>query len=342
MEEKGCILVTGGLGYIGSHTVVALQEKGYEVVVVDNLSNARIEVLQLIKRISGIEPQFYQADCADRAAIAHVFDDLFTIDGIIHFAAYGVEEELVENPLKIYRNNVDSLLTILEFAQAFGIPNFVLSSSASVYPVSTASPITELSPIALPHSSVGLTKVFAEQLLQSVACTYKEFRCVALRYYYPIGAHPSGFLGEFPPRIPQHIMHEILPIACYHNAELTIHGSDYPTPDGTQQWDFFHVCDLARAHVLALEYLERTQDEVGIQYVNVGAGRGTSVLELIENFEAITGKHIPYRIDAKRIGEAAELWLDTKKAWRLLGWKPEYDLVDTLRDAWKWEERIRG
>lgn len=341
MNEKGCILVTGGLGYIGSHTVVALQERGYEVVVVDNLSNSRLDVLRLIKRLSGTEPQFYQADCTNREEIARVFDDVFTIDGIIHFAAHKAVGESVEKPLKYYRNNIDGLLTILEFAQAFGIQNFVFSSSATVYGTASTFPVTEQTPLSAPTSPYGATKLFAEQILQSVANAYKEFRCLSLRYFNPIGAHPSGLLGEFPQGVPNNLLPYITQTVSGVLRELTVYGSDYPTPDGTPLRDYLHVCDLARAHVLALEYLERTQDEVGLQFVNIGAGRGVSVLEIIETFEQVTGKHVPYRIGPRRSGDVAEIWADIKKAWRLLGWKPEYSLEDALRDAWKWEQTIR-
>lgn len=341
MNEKGCILVTGGLGYIGSHTVVALQERGYEVVIVDNLANSRTDVLRLIKRLTGTEPQFYQADCTNREEMARVFDDVFTIDGIIHFAAHKAVGESVTHPLKYYRNNMDGLLTLLEFAQAFGIQNFVFSSSATVYGAPTALPVTEQTPLAEPASPYGATKLFAEQILQSVANAYKEFRCLALRYFNPIGAHPSGFLGEFPQGVPNNLLPYITQTVSGVLRELTIYGSDYPTPDGTPLRDYFHVCDLARAHVLALEYLERTEDNVGLQFVNIGAGRGVSVLEIVETFERVTGKHVPYRIGARRQGDVPEVWADIKKAWRLLGWKPEFTLEDALRDAWKWEQTIR-
>lgn len=342
MNEKGCILVTGGLGYIGSHTVVALQERGYEVVIVDNLANSRTDVLRLIKRLTGTEPQFYQADCTNCEEMARVFDDVFTIDGIIHFAAHKAVGESVTHPLKYYRNNMDGLLTLLEFAQAFGIQNFVFSSSATVYGAPTALPVTEQTPLAEPASPYGATKLFAEQILQSVANAYKEFRCLSLRYFNPIGAHPSGLLGEFPQGVPNNLLPYITQTVSGVLRELTVYGSDYPTPDGTPLRDYLHVCDLARAHVLALEYLERTQDEVGLQFVNIGAGRGVSVLEIIETFEQVTGKHVPYRMGPRRSGDVAEIWADIKKAWRLLGWKPEYSLEDALRDAWKWEQTIRG
>ena len=341
MDEKGCILVTGGLGYIGSHTVVALQQQGYEVVVVDNLSNSRPEVLRLIKRISGVEPQFFQADCANREELGRVFDEVFTIDGIIHFAAHKAVGESVRQPLKYYRNNLDGLLTVLEMAQTFGIANFVFSSSATVYGEPTQLPVTEATPRAVPTSPYGATKIMAEEILQSVATAYKEFRCLALRYFNPIGAHPSGFLGEFPQGVPNNLLPYITQTACGVLPELTIFGSDYPTPDGTPLRDYFHVCDLARAHVLALEFLERTQREENMDFVNIGAGRGISVLEIVDTFERVTGRHVQYRLGARRPGDVAEVWADTSKAWRLLGWRPEFSLEDALRDAWRWEERLR-
>lgn len=342
MNEKGCILVSGGLGYIGSHTVVALLEQGYEVVIVDNLSNSRRDILRLIKRLTGTEPAFYEVDCADRTAMAKVFDDVFAIDGIIHFAAHKAVGESVQKPLLYYRNNIDALLTLLEFAQTLGIPNFVFSSSATVYGAPDQLPVTEDMPVAAPQSPYGATKIFAEQILQSVATAFPEFRCLALRYFNPIGAHPSGFLGELPQGIPNNLLPYITQAAIGVLKELTIFGSDYPTPDGTPLRDYFHVCDLARAHVLALEFLEQGRSAKNMEYVNVGAGRGVSVLEIVETFERVTGQKVPYRIGARRAGDVPAIWADTAKAHRLLAWEPEFTLEDALRDAWRWEQTLRS
>ena len=341
MNEKGCILVSGGLGYIGSHTVVALLEQGYEVVIVDKLSNSRRDVLRLIKRLTGTEPTFYEVDCADRTAMAKVFDDVFAIDGIIHFAAHKAVGESVQKPLLYYRNNIDALLTLLEFAQTLGIPNFVFSSSATVYGAPDQLPVTEDMPVAAPQSPYGATKIFAEQILQSVANAFPEFRCLALRYFNPIGAHPSGFLGELPQGIPNNLLPYITQAVSGVLQELTIFGSDYPTPDGTALRDYFHVCDLARAHVLALEFLEQGRSAKNMEYVNVGAGHGVSVLEIVQTFERVTGQKVPYRIGARRAGDVPAIWADTAKAHRLLGWEPEFTLEDALRDAWRWEQTLR-
>lgn len=342
MNEKGCILVSGGLGYIGSHTVVALLEQGYEVVIVDNLSNSRRDILRLIKRLTGTEPAFYEVDCADRTAMAKVFDDVFTIDGIIHFAAHKAVGESVQKPLRYYRNNLDALLTLLEFAQTLGILNFVFSSSATVYGAPEQLPVTEDIPVAAPQSPYGATKIFAEEILQSVATAFPEFHCLALRYFNPIGAHPSGFLGELPQGIPNNLLPYITQAAIGVLKELTIFGSDYPTPDGTPLRDYFHVCDLARAHVLALEFLEQGCSAKNMEYVNVGAGRGVSVLEIVETFERVTAQKVPYRIGARRAGDVPAIWADTAKAHRLLAWEPEFTLEDALRDAWRWEQTLRS
>lgn len=338
MEE---ILITGGLGYIGSHTALQLIAQGYAPVIVDNLCNTDPATLDRIEAISGVRPPLYAVDCRDISAMENLFREHPNLGGVIHFAALKAVGESVENPLVYYRNNLDSLLTLLELSIRFGVPRFVFSSSATVYGQPTELPVNEESPLCPPQSPYGATKLMAEQILTDVVRAHRGVRVVALRYFNPIGAHPSGRLGELPRGVPNNLLPYITQTARGVREQLQIFGSDYNTPDGTALRDYFHVMDLARAHTLSLDFMKgETAGGGRVQFINVGAGRPVSVLEIVQGFERVNGVKVPYRLAARRAGDVEAVWADTTLAERTLGWKPNYTLEDALHHAWLWEQHL--
>ena len=336
------ILVTGGTGYIGSHTVVELQETGFEVLIVDDLSNSSIDVLDNIEKISGIRPIFEQFDLADKSST----DDFFTrnkgIEAIIHFAASKAVGESVEKPLLYYRNNLVSLLNLIECQLKFNVPNIVFSSSCTVYGQPEVLPVTEDTPRKDAESPYGNTKRVNEDILCDSIAAHPEIKGIALRYFNPIGAHPSAFIGELPLGVPQNLVPFITQTAAGLRDELKVFGDDYNTPDGSAIRDYINVVDLAKAHVVAIERLLQGKNKKNYEIFNLGTGNGLSVLEVVNGFEKATGIRLNYKIVDRRAGDIEKIWADTTFANEELGWKAEKGLEETLLSAWKWEKRIRG
>jgi UDP-glucose 4-epimerase len=334
------ILVTGGTGYIGSHTVVELQNGGYEVVVVDNLSNSTADVIDRIEKITGVRPAFIRANCADTIAMRSVIAGHAPIAGIIHFAASKAVGESVEKPLLYYRNNIDSLLTLLELMPRFGVAGIVFSSSCTVYGQPDQLPVSEQSPVKTAESPYGNTKQINEEIIRDVINSGAPFKSIVLRYFNPIGAHPSGLIGELPRGVPQNLVPFLTQAAAGIRSELQVFGNDYSTPDGSCIRDYINVVDLARAHVVALDRLLKTVGSPCLEYFNLGTGRGVSVLELIAAFERATGVKVPHRIASRRKGDIEQIWADPALANSVLGWKAVETLDDTLRSAWKWQQGL--
>ena len=325
------VLTTGGAGYIGSHTVVELQKAGHSVIVVDNLSNARADVIHRIEQITGIRPVFHQADCTDRKSMREIFS-MQPIDAVIHFAGFKAVGESVQKPLQYYRNNLDSTLTLLEVMEEFGCKRFIFSSSATVYGPLNPSPYTEDMPAIQSTNPYGWTKVMIERILTDYAAAHPDFCAVLLRYFNPIGSHPSGLLGDDPNGIPNNLMPYVARVAAGKLEKLTIFGNDYPTPDGTCIRDYLHVVDLALGHLKALEYAENHQ---GAEAVNLGTGHGVSVLELVHAFEKANGIKVPYVIGPRRDGDLPECWADASKARNLLGWVATRSVEEMCESAWE-------
>lgn len=329
------ILVTGGLGFIGSHTVVALQEKGFEVVIIDDLSNSRIEVLDGITSISGIRPAFFQFNLQDQSKLAQFFNENI-IEGIIHFAASKAVGESVEKPLLYYQNNIVSLLNLLENMQKFKVKNFIFSSSCTVYGQADHLPISEDAPTKPAESPYGNTKQIGEEILRDVA-KVEELNIIALRYFNPIGAHKSVKIGELPLGVPQNLIPFVTQTAAGIRKELSVFGDDYPTPDGTAVRDYIHVVDLAEAHVAALTRLLNHQNKKRFETFNIGTGKGSSVLEVIKAFEKVSNQKLNYKIVGRREGDITSAYADTSLANEELGWKSSLTLEDALDSAWKWQ-----
>ena len=331
------VLVTGGAGYIGSHTVVELLNTGHKAIVVDDLSNAKIDVIDRIEQICGIRPDFYQIDCGDKERLQHVFSHQ-RIDAVIHFAGYKAVGESVKKPLCYYRNNLDSTMTLLEVMEEFGCRKLVFSSSATVYGPDNPYPYKESMPAICSASPYGWTKVMIERILTDYAAAHPDFCAVLLRYFNPIGAHDSGLLGDDPNGIPNNLMPYIGRVAGGQLEKLTIFGGDYPTPDGTCQRDYLHVVDLAIGHLKALEYARSHQ---GAEAINLGTGKGTSVLELVHAFQEVNGIRVPYVIGPRREGDLPAFWADAEKAKRLLGWEAIYTVEDMCRSTWKYVQKSK-
>ena len=329
------ILVTGGLGFIGSHTVVELQNEGFDVLIVDNLSNSKIEVLNQITSITGIKPQFEQFDLLDEERVNTLFKNN-KIDGIIHFAASKAVGESVEKPLLYYQNNLGSLLNVLEAMLATEQDNIIFSSSCTVYGQADQMPITEDAPIKPAESPYGNTKKIAEDILTDTTNAYK-YNAIALRYFNPIGAHPTAKIGELPIGVPQNLIPYVTQTAAGIREELAVFGDDYPTPDGTAVRDYIHVVDLAKAHIVALKRLIEKKNKTNLEFFNIGTGKGSSVLDVINAFENSTKKKLNYKIVARREGDITEAYADTSLANTELGWKAEKTLEDALYDAWQWQ-----
>jgi UDP-glucose 4-epimerase len=333
-SSRGAILVTGGAGYIGSHTCVELLNGGYEVIVVDNLVNSHRESLARVTQITGKPVTFHEADACDEAALNRIFEQ-HAITGAIHFAALKAVGESVAKPLEYYRNNLDSLLAVLGAMRRHGVKQFVFSSSATVYGVPERSPIDETFPLSATNP-YGQSKLIAEQILRDVALADPSWRIAALRYFNPVGAHESGLIGEDPAGIPNNLMPFVAQVAVGKLEKLRVFGGDYPTPDGTGVRDYIHVVDLARGHLAALDALAAR--ETGF-VANLGTGRGYSVPEVVKAFEAASGRPVPYEIVARRPGDIAECYANPETAERLLGWKAEFGIERMCQDHWRWQEK---
>ncbi|HFI2446237.1 TPA: UDP-glucose 4-epimerase GalE [Streptococcus suis] len=328
------ILVTGGAGYIGSHTVVELLKLGKEVVIVDNLSNSSILVLDRIETITGKRPTFYELDVADKEALCQVFEKE-NIEAAIHFAGYKAVGESVAKPVMYYENNIMSTLALVEVMAEFGVKKIVFSSSATVYGLNNPSPLVESMPTSATNP-YGYTKVMLEQILRDVEVADKEWSVALLRYFNPIGAHESGLIGEDPAGIPNNLMPFIAQVAVGKRAELSVFGSDYDTVDGTGVRDYIHVIDLALGHIKALEKISTT---AGVHTYNLGSGQGTSVLELVQAFEKVNGVPVPYKIVDRRPGDVATCYANADKALAELNWKTEKTIEDMCRDTWNWQSK---
>jgi len=333
------ILITGGTGYIGSHTVVELMESGYDVVIVDNLSNSTTAPLEGIKRITGRKPEFVEADCSDPKQMRTLFERYPHIRSIIHFAALKAVGESVEKPLDYYRNNILSVINLLELLGKRG-GNFVFSSSCTVYGQPDILPVTEESPIKKALSPYGNTKRIAENIIEDTVAAMGNINAISLRYFNPIGAHPSAEIGEYPVGKPDNLIPFITQTVRGVWEKLQIFGSDYNTPDGTAIRDYFHVVDLAKAHVVALERLLESKNRKPYEIFNVGAGRGITVLEIVNTFEKVIGQKVNYEFTGRRAGDIEKVWADTTLAEKELGWKAEKTLEEALISAWRWEERL--
>ncbi len=334
------VIVTGGAGYIGSHTCVALVEAGYSPVVVDNFCASDPGVLARVRELTGRELSVHQVDCRDRAALARVFEAEAPVHGVIHFAAHKCVGVSVREPREYYDNNIGSLLALLWVLERSPVPGLVFSSSCTVYGQPEQLPVTEASPIKRAESPYGRTKQICESLLQDVVASGSALRAVTLRYFNPIGAHPSGRLGELPLGTPQTLVPYITQTAAGLRDELVVFGNDYPTPDGTCVRDYLHVCDLASAHVAALEWLERQAAGALHEVFNVGTGRGVSVLEAIRAFEDVTGVRVRHRFGPRRSGDAAAVYAGVEKAQRELGWRACLGIREAMRHAWIWQRGL--
>ncbi|MGM0497589.1 MAG: UDP-glucose 4-epimerase GalE [Bacteroidota bacterium] len=336
------VLVTGGTGYIGSHTVVELIEAGFDVVVIDNFSNSDISVLDGIEKITGHKPEFFQIDLKDKNSLVHFFDQNSSIDSIIHFAAYKAVGESVEKPLKYYRNNLLSTMHLLECMEEYNVKNIVFSSSCTVYGQPDKLPVDEAAPIKEPLSPYGSTKQISERMIHDATQANDLIKGISLRYFNPIGAHPSALIGEKPHGIPDNLLPFITQTALGLRKELKVFGDDYNTPDGTAIRDYINVVDLAKAHVKAIRRLQNHQNKTGYEFFNVGTGKGNSVMEIIKAFEKATGERVNYQITGRRSGDVEQVYADTRYANKELGWEAEVSLEETLRSAWNWEKYIRS
>lgn len=338
------ILVTGGTGYIGSHTTVELMQQGYDVVIVDNLSNSNADVLDGIETIVGTRPPFEQVDCNDALAMADVFARYPDIVGVIHFAASKAVGESVEQPLMYYRNNLMSLVTLLEQMKAHNVHNIVFSSSCTVYgqPTPEHLPVDETAPIQVALSPYGNTKQINEEIIQDEAHADKSLRATILRYFNPIGAHPSAMIGELPNGVPQNLLPFVTQTAIGLRNELKVFGNDYNTPDGSCIRDYIYVVDLAKAHVKAVERMLSGKASDQVEVFNLGTGRGLSVLEILKTFMQVTGADVPYQIVGRREGDIEQVWAKPDKANTVLGWKADTPIEQVLLSAWKWEQKLRS
>ncbi|MBV6480121.1 MAG: UDP-glucose 4-epimerase [Ignavibacteria bacterium] len=333
------ILVTGGTGYIGSHTAVELQNSGYEVIVIDNLCNSNADVIDRVADISGKKPEFEKIDLCDREGLQKFFGKNSDIKAVIHFAALKAVGESVQNPLLYYRNNISGMINLLDEMLKCGVDKIVYSSSCTVYGEADALPVTEDSPIKKAESPYGFTKQAGEQMLFDTA-RVNDFKSCILRYFNPTGAHDSALIGELPIGVPNNLVPYITQTAAGIRETLTVNGNDYDTPDGTNIRDYIHVTDLAKAHVIALERMLNGKNIEKTEVFNLGTGRGNSVMEVINAFEKVTGLKIKYRIGPRRQGDVVSIYSDTGKANQILGWKAERDLDNMMLTAWKWQKHI--
>ena len=340
--SKTKILVTGGTGYIGSHTAVELINEGFEVVIADNLSNSNIESLDGIRKITGVKPEFEQIDLCDKEKFDALLKKHNDIAAVIHFAAFKAVGESVAQPLKYYRNNLVSLVNLMELMQQHAIENMVFSSSCTVYGQPEELPVTEQAPVQPATSPYGNTKQISEDIIRDTVAAWGTGKVIALRYFNPIGAHPSAFIGELPVGVPNNLVPFITQTAIGIREQLSVFGDDYPTPDGSCIRDYIHVVDLAKAHVIAVRRLVEKKNKANFEMFNLGTGRGVSVLELVHAFEKVTGAKLNYKIVGRRPGDAEQVWADTTLANNELGWKAQSSLEETLKSAWDWEKYYRA
>ena len=338
MKKK--ILVTGGTGYIGSHTSVELIENGFDVVIIDNLSNSEASVVERIKEITGIRPVLEVFDLCDGQRLNNFFEKNEDIVAIIHFAAYKAVGESVIKPLEYYRNNLVSLINLLEAMKKSGITNMVFSSSCTVYGQPDKLPVNEDSPFRPAISPYGNTKQIGEEIIRDTTFPGEDIKAVSLRYFNPIGAHPSALIGELPRGVPENLVPFITQTAKGLRKELKVFGNDYDTPDGSCIRDYLHVSDLSKAHVVAVKRLLNDENKKRYEAFNLGTGKGTSVLEAISSFEKVSGIRLKYRITGRRPGDIEKIWADPSLANKELGWKTVYSLDDSMRSAWEWEKNI--
>lgn len=340
---KETILVTGGTGFIGSHTTVELQQAGYDVVIVDNLSNSNASVVDGIEKITGIRPAFEQVDCCDYANLEVVFQKYSNIKGIIHFAASKAVGESVEKPLLYYRNNLNSLINLLELMPKYDVKGIIFSSSCTVYgqPDPEFLPVTEEAPIKKAESPYGNTKQVNEEIIQDYIKSGANIKSVILRYFNPIGSHPTSIIGEMPNGVPMNLIPYLTQAAIGIREYLTVFGDDYNTPDGSCIRDYIYVVDLAKAHVAAMARILDGKSEEDVEVFNIGTGHGVSVLELINSFERATGVKLPYKVGPRRGGDIEAIWGNVDKANNVLGWKADTPLDDILLSAWNWQKRLR-
>ncbi len=339
MKER--ILVTGGTGFIGSHTVVELQNSGYEVVIVDNLSNSSADVVDGIEKITGIRPDFEQLDCLDFEGLEKVFAKYGNIKSIIHFAASKAVGESVQKPLMYYRNNLVSLINLLELMPKYNVKGIVFSSSCTVYGQPDVLPVTEDAPIKKAESPYGNTKQINEEIIYDTVKSGSPIQAILLRYFNPIGAHPTAIIGEMPNGVPQNLIPFLTQTAIGIREKLSVFGDDYNTPDGSCIRDYINVVDLAKAHVVAIDRILQDKQNEQVEVFNIGTGRGLSVLELIQAFEKSTGVKLNYQIVGRRAGDIEQVWANPDKANNVLGWKAETSIEDTLRSAWRWQQKLR-
>lgn len=339
MKER--ILVTGGTGYIGSHTVVELQQAGYDVVIIDNLSNSNKDVIDGIERITGKRPAFVEADCTDKAALHKLFVDYPGIKGIINFAASKAVGESMHKPLLYYHNNLETLINLLEMMPEFGVKGIVFSSSCTVYGEPDKNPVDESAPIKKATSPYGNTKQICEEIIEDDAKAGAPIKSVILRYFNPVGAHPSAEIGELPNGVPQNLIPYLTQTAIGVRKELSVFGDDYNTPDGSCIRDYINIVDLAKAHVTAVARMLEDKGDAQVEIFNLGTGKGVSVLELIHTFEEATGVKVPHKIVGRRAGDIEKVWANPEKANKVLGWKAEVPLAETLKSAWNWQLKLR-
>jgi UDP-glucose 4-epimerase len=339
--KKKKILVTGGTGYIGSHTTVELIEEGFDVVIIDNLYNSEAEVADRICQITGIKPELAVFDICDREKLNEFLRKQENIDGIIHFAAYKAVGESVNKPLEYYRNNLLSLINLLEAMKNSGIPNFVFSSSCTVYGQPEKLPVTEDAPIQPAMSPYGNTKQIGEEIIRDTVTVNDKIKAISLRYFNPVGAHQSALIGELPRGVPENLVPFITQTAYGLRKELKVFGNDYNTPDGSCIRDYLHVVDLAKAHVTSVKRLIENRNKANYEVFNLGTGKGVSVLEAIKSFERVTGIRLNYQITGRRAGDIEKIWADPSLANRELGWRTVSSLDESMKTAWEWEKYIR-
>lgn len=339
MKKK--ILVTGGTGYIGSHTTVELINDGFDVVIIDNLYNSEAEVVDRIEKITGVRPELEVFDLVDAQKVDEFFRKHNDISAIIHFAAYKAVSESVFKPLDYYRNNLGSLINLLQAMKEHSVPNLVFSSSCTVYGQPGKLPVTEEAPLQPPTSPYGNTKQVGEEIIRDTAFSDKNLKAIALRYFNPVGAHPSALIGELPRGVPENLVPYITQTAYGLREELKVFGNDYDTPDGSCIRDYLHVVDLAKAHVVAVRRLVEEKTRKNYEVYNLGTGNGVSVLEAIESFERVSGVKLKYRIVDRRPGDIEKIWADPSFANKELGWKTISTLDEAMKTAWDWEKKIR-
>ena len=341
-EGQNKILVTGGTGYIGSHTVVELQEAGFEVVIVDNLSNSEAEVVERIGKITGTAPKFYKADMTVKEEVAAVFEQESPFAAAIHFAAYKAVGESVEKPLMYYENNLNSLMNLLWFADQHKMQNLVFSSSCTVYGQPDQLPVTEQTPVIKPEAPYGNTKRISEEIIQDFTIVQENFSGIALRYFNPIGAHPSALIGELPRGVPNNLVPFVTQTAAGLREQLKVFGNDYNTPDGTCIRDYINVVDLAKAHVAAIKRQLTGKTKNNYEVFNLGTGTGASVLDVVKGFESATGVKLNYAMAPRRPGDVEQIYANASNAENELNWKAEKTLKETLASAWEWEKKLRN